>query len=142
MPSAAIQAWRLVQLGTLIRSVEHLQLDLITLLGPEASSDIADGTTITLSGDEVRQIADRVDQAYELTDEARALAEQLGDSLLHVTFDEVRDGAATELGDGILDPRRALLAARLLDIGTGWKALARALQESEAASAWGDTTLE
>jgi hypothetical protein len=141
MAETAASAWRLVQLGALIRAVERIQLDLITILGPDASADITADATIDLTSEELRRVGDRVELAYELTEAVRALAAQLGDGDLHVTFDDVREGAAAELGDGILDPRRALLAASLLDVHTGWAALARALRESEAVRTWDEVTV-
>jgi hypothetical protein len=53
----------------------------------------------------------------------------------------VRDAAAADLADGIVDPRRVLLAARLLDVRHGWPALAASLVAGDVVSAWGALTV-
>jgi hypothetical protein len=46
------------------------------------------------------------------------------------TYDDVREGAAAALADGILDPTVARMTAGALNVRAGWTALANALLSS------------
>ena len=52
------------------------------------------------------------------------------------------EAAAVDLASGILDPRRVLVAARLLDVERGWPALADSLAAGDVVSAWGGLTVD
>lgn len=143
MAERASQAWKVVQIGELIRELEQLYLDLMQTVGLEASASMGERATITLDRDETQRLAERVEASHDLTDELCDLVEHLSKNhTLHVTFDDAREGAAADFQNGILDARRAMLAARLLNRERGFAALAGALRSSDATAAWGSTTLE
>lgn len=128
--------WTLTQLAETIRNADALLLDAIVLLAPDAHGGMPDDAEIALSAHDAECVSDALEEAAELTERLRLLASRLPAGELHATYEEVRTAAAADLAQGIIDPRRALLAARLLDVEHGWPALAQALRESDVAPVW------
>lgn len=134
--------WTLVQLSELIRRAEELLLDGITLVGPHVHAGIGDGTAIELGAAELRRVGSVVAEGVEIAEQLELLAARLPDGPVAADYGAVRDAAADDLARGIVDPRRVLLAARVLDAASGWPALAASLHAGDVVSAWGTLTIE
>jgi hypothetical protein len=141
MPTSK-SAWQCVQIADLLRRVEEIVLDSITALGAGVHAGLGEGTTCTLSRTEVAGLKDKLVVASDLSDQLAQLGERLPNHDIDVSYEGARDGAAADLADGILDPTMALLAARVLDVTTGWPALAQALVSTDVRAAWDDVTVE
>jgi hypothetical protein len=137
-PDDAGQAgWTLVQLSELVRRAEELLLDGITLVGPHAHAAMATDATIALGPDELRRISGALSEGVEIAEQLELLAGRLSGARVAAPYAAVRDAAAADLADGIVDPRRLLIAARLLDAAHGWPALAASLSAGDVVTAWG-----
>lgn len=91
--------------------------------------------------------ADRLKHALltiaEIAEQLEHLAERLpADEDIRIAGEDISAEAAADLANGILDPRRALLAAEILDRRTGFGALAEGLRCTEAHASWTDETVE
>jgi hypothetical protein len=139
---AGAAGWTLVQLSELVRRAEELLLDGITLVGPHAHAAMPDNATIELSPAELRCVAGALNEGVELAEQLELLAARLPDRAIAAGYGAVRDAAAVDLASGIVDPRRLLFAARLLDVAHGWPALAASLTAGDVVSAWGGLTVE
>jgi hypothetical protein len=133
--------WTLVQLSELVRRAEELLLDGITLVGPQAHAGMASDATIALGAAELNRVADTLTEGVEIAEQLELLAARLPAGAVEARYEAVRDAAAADLADGIVDPRRVLLAARLLDVRHGWPALAASLVAGDVVSAWGALTV-
>lgn len=129
--------WQLVQMAELIRRAEDLHLATLGLLGLEARAEIPEGAAAVVKHPSVLAIAGCVADAADIAEQLDALGRALPDDAVSITYEAVRDAAATDLAGGILDPHRAITAARVLDVQTGWPALAEALRV-EAPANWDD----
>jgi hypothetical protein len=134
--------WTLVQISELVRRAEQLLLDGITIVGPHAHAGMAANATIDLGEAQVRRVATVLSEGVEIAEQLELLAARLPDTTIADGWEAVRDAAATDLASGIVDPRRALVAARVLDVSHGWPALAASLAEGDAVSAWDRLTVE
>ncbi len=134
--------WTLVQLSELVRRAEELLLDGVTLLGPHAHAAMAPDATIELGTVELRRVVAALAEGGEIAEQLELLAAGLPGDAIVAGYEDVRAAAAADLADGILDPRRLMLAARLLDTGCGWNALAGSLTEGDVVSAWDGLTVE
>lgn len=134
--------WTLVQLSELVRHAEALLREGTTLVGPHAHADMASDATIVLGEAEVRRVARALAEGVEIAEQLELLASRLSVRAIAARWDAVRDGAAEDLASGIVDPRRAVLAARVLDVAHGWRALAASLTEGDAVSAWERLTVD
>jgi hypothetical protein len=134
--------WTLVQISELVRRAEELLLDGITLVGPHAHGGMPSDATIELGADALRRVATSLIEGVEISEQLELLAARLPDGRMEASYDAVRDAAAADLARGIVEPRRALLAARLLDVPQGWEALATSLVAGDVVSAWGALTIE
>jgi hypothetical protein len=140
---AGAAGWTLVQISELVRRAEELLLDGITLVGPHAHAGMAADATIELSPNEVRRVATSLTEGVEIAEQLELLAAHLPeDAAVEAGYAAVRDHAADDLANGIVDPRRVLVAARLLDVAHGWPALAASLAAGDVVSAWGTLTVE
>jgi hypothetical protein len=134
--------WTLVQLSELVRRAEELLLDGITLVGPHAHAGMPADSAIELSGAAVRRVAASLSEGVEIAERLELLSARLPDAELVATYDGIRDAAAADLAEGIVDPQRVQLAARMLDVAHGWRALAASLAAGDVVSAWGELTVE
>ncbi len=134
--------WTLVQISELVRRTEELLLDGIALVGPHAHAAMAPAATIELHADELRRVASSLLEGVEIAEQLELLAARLPDRAVAASYDAVSDAAAADLASGIVEPRRVLLAARLLDVPQGWAALAASLTAGDVVSAWGALTVE
>lgn len=132
--------WRIVQLAELLRSfgglvggAEEELRDLTASMAPDA--------VVELPRERLAAIAALADDVLQLALRAQALAEALPDEPLDVDYDAIAEAAAAELAEGVLDPDRALLAARLLPRPAGWRALAHCLRALDVRDAWQDLTV-
>jgi hypothetical protein len=143
VPDGAGRAgWTLVQISELVRRAEELLLDGITLVGPHAHAAMPAEAEIQLGADELRRAVASLTEGMEIAEQLELLAARLPDVELAAPYAAVRDAAAEDLADGIVDPRRVLLAARMLDVAHGWRALAASLAAGDVVSAWGPLTIE
>jgi hypothetical protein len=134
--------WTLVQLSELVRRAEELLLDGITLVGPHAHAGMAADATIELAPDELARVASQLTEGVEIAEQLDLLAARLPRNAgIRASYEAVRNAAAADLANGIVDPRRMLLAARLLDVARGWPALAASLTAGDVVSAWGSLTV-
>jgi hypothetical protein len=134
--------WTLVQISELVRRAEELLLDGITLVGPHAHAGIGAEATIELEACDLRRISVALTEGVELAELLELLAARLPEGPVATGYAAVRDAAAADLASGIVDPRRVLLAARVLDVAHGWPALAASLAVGDVVSAWGGLTVE
>ncbi|MFL5817203.1 MAG: hypothetical protein ACJ76L_06330 [Conexibacter sp.] len=134
--------WALIQISELVRRAEELLLDGITLVGPHAHGDMPSEATIELGADELRRVVASLLEGVEISEQLELLAARLPGDQIDAPYDAVRDAVAGDLATGIVEPRRVLLAARLLDVSTGWEALAASLAAGDVVSAWGALTVE
>jgi hypothetical protein len=142
-PSDAGRAgWTLVQISELVRRAEELLLDGVALVGPHAHARMAADATIELSAAEARRVADALTEGVEIAEQLELLAAHLPGDAVVAGYEAVRAAAAEDLANGIVDPRRLLLAARLLDVAHGWRALAASLAAGDVVSALGTLTVE
>jgi len=134
--------WTLIQISELVRRAEELLLDGVTLVGPHAHAGMPPDATIGLGAGELRRVAASLLEGVEISEQLELLAARLPDDRIDAPYDAVRDAVADDLATGIVEPRRVLLAARLLDVPTGWEALAASLAAGDVVSAWGALTVE
>lgn len=142
LDEAGQAGWTLVQLSELVRRVEELLLDGITLAGPHVHAGMPPDASLELTATDVRRVVSALAEGIEIAEHLDLLAARLPDGPLDVDYAAVRDAAAADLARGIVDPRRALLAARLLDVEHGWPALATALASGDATDTWLSLTVE
>jgi hypothetical protein len=135
-------AWQCVQIADLLRRVEEAVLEAITVLGTTIHGGIGEGVHRTLGVGEIAGLKEKVAVASDLTDQLAQLGERLPDTRIELSYATAFDGAAADLSEGILDPRMALLAARVLDVKTAWAALAQALLSTDVCAAWEGVTVE
>jgi hypothetical protein len=134
--------WTLVQLSELVRRAEQLLLDGIALVGPNAHAAMAPGATIELGPAELERVVAALAEGGEIAEQLELLAARLPGDAIVASYDAVRAAAAADVANGIVDPRRLLLAARVLDVAHGWPALAGALTAGDVVSAWDGLTVE
>jgi hypothetical protein len=134
--------WTLVQISELVRRAEELLLDGIALVGQHAHAGMPSEATIELGAGELRRVSASLIEGVEIAEQLELLAARLPHDGIEAGYDAVRDAAAADLASGIVEPRRALLAARLLDVPHGWTALAASLAAGDVVSAWGTLTVE
>jgi len=134
--------WTLIQLLEQIRRAEELLLDVITVAGPHLHGGMPSDARLELTATDVRRILTALGESVDIAEHLELLATHLPDRALEVGYEAVRDAAAADLAQGIVDPRRALLAARLLDVTHGWRALATALGTADAVATWEGLTVE
>jgi hypothetical protein len=132
--------WTLVQISELVRRAEELLLD-GALVGQHAHAAMPPEATIELGAGELRRISVSLLEGVEIAEQLELLAARLPCGGIEAGYDAVRAAAAADLASGIVEPRRALLAARLLDIPHGWEALASSLVAGDVVSAWGTLTV-
>ncbi len=135
-------AWVCVQSADLLRRVEEIVLETMTALGTDLHAGVSEDVHRSLSADESSALKQQIAAIHDLTDQLQHLTERLPDDDSEISYTEIREGAATELADGILDPRAALLAIGVLDAKAGWAALADALETTDVRTAWDDVTLD
>jgi hypothetical protein len=141
-PGAGRAGWTLVQLAESVRRAERLLLDGIALVGPHAHAAMPADAAIELSADELRRLVASLAEGVEIAEQLDLLSARLPDTGLAAPYEAVRDAAAADLAEGIVDPRRVLLAARVLDVAHGWGALAASLAAGDVVSAWEALTVE
>lgn len=134
--------WTLIQISELVRRAEELLLDGITLVGPHAHAGMPPDATIELGAGELRRVAASLLEGVEISEQLELLAARLPGDRIDAPYDAVREAIAEDLATGIVEPRRVLLAARLLDVPHGWEALAASLAAGDVVSAWGALTVE
>jgi hypothetical protein len=138
--STTTPAWLSVRIAELLRRAEEMVLAGLAVLGTELSAGIKPDADVVLSSGTVASLSRTVMEVAEVGERLRDLAERLPRDELRITYGAVRDGAARDLADGIMEARTALLAARVLDVPAGWSALAEALLSTDAPSFWGAMT--
>ncbi len=136
MTSDAAPAWQLVQIAELMRRAEHLHLGAMRLLPSEARAELPADSSATITAAEIEQLAARAAESAEIAEQIRLLAQRLPDEDVEIAYDDVREAAAADLAQGILDHERVLVAARVLDVAAGWPALAEALRVVDIRDSW------
>ena len=134
--------WTLVQISEQVRRAEELLLDGITIVGPCAHAGMPTEATIELGAEELRRTVASLIEGVEIAEQLELLTARLPAGRVEASYEAVRDAAAADLASGIVEARRALLAARLLDVPHGWAALAASLAAGDVVSAWGALTVE
>jgi hypothetical protein len=124
-------AWTVVQIAELVRADEGLLLRALGQLDPDARADMPDEGSWTLSGQDADELRTLLTQHRDIAEHLHALAELLPDHGVTTTYPEVRNGAAQALAEGILDPCLLIVTVSVLDVRTGWRALAEALTSTD-----------
>lgn len=132
----ATEAWTLVQAGALLRRADELLLECLRALGPEAHAGFPEDGVVALGAEGVERLHELLAELADVGDQARTLGDCLPADALELRYEDLRDAAAADLAGGIAEPRRALLAARTLDLADGWPALAEALRCGDAHADW------
>ena len=140
MTAHAAPAWQLVQIAELVRRAEELHLRAMNLLPPEARADILEGAVATMPAVEIEQLATAAAEGAEIAEQIRQLAQSLPDEDVEIAYEDVREAAAADLTRGMLDAERVLVVARVLDVATGWPALAETLRVVDIRDSWTDWT--
>jgi len=120
-----------------MRAADALLLDGLTRLPPITADPAGGEEEIALAAADVARLRAVADALAELAERLQGLAGALPPEDLEATREQVAEAAAEDLAHGIIDPARARLAARMLSVGPGWRALARALRSSDVHVAWG-----
>jgi hypothetical protein len=136
----AAPAWQLVQIAELVRRAEELHLRAMNLLPPEARADIPERAVATMPAVEIEQLATAAAEGAEIAEQIRQLAQSLPDEDVEIAYEDVREAAAVDLARGMLDAERVLVAARVLDVASGWPALAETLRIVDIRDSWTDWT--
>lgn len=134
--SDATTAWAVVQISEFVRASEELLLRSLRLLDPDATAAMPEDGGWVLSGADGEELRTLLTEHGETAERLRSLAEQIPEHGVAASYSDVRDGAAAALADGILDPTAVTLAARALDVRTGWAALADALASTDVRCGW------
>jgi hypothetical protein len=135
-------AWTLVQIADLLRRAEDSLLEALAILGPNVHVGIAEQAACILEADGSLRLKDAMSEVCELGQQLGLLVSAVPSGGVEIRHDQVAAGAFADLADGIIDPGRALLAAQVLDVPSGWGALAVGLASSDVATVWEGTTLE
>lgn len=134
--TAASDAWAVVQLAELVLASEDGLLAALRTLSLDARASMPDDGAWVLTGADAEALRTLLTEHSDRAERLRLLAEHLPESGVSATYGDVRDGAATALADGILDPVDVRLAASVLGLAAGWKALADALASTDVRCAW------
>jgi hypothetical protein len=132
--------WQLVQIAELLVRIERLGAGALRSLG-EVDGDLAEDAFLTFSSEELTDLSVLLLDLAQLAERLQALTEALPEGELEVSYPDVAGAAARDLAGGIIDAERARLAARLLDRGRGWRALAEGLEHADSHTAWEETTI-
>lgn len=139
--TATPAAWEVLQVAELIRSADVLLLQGLSTL-QAVTPNIQDGYEVPLDADDVEQLHAVAEHLAEVVDQMRVLVERLPTEGIEVAHDAIAERADADLAGGIIDPARALLAARVLPAVAGWRSLAHALRTADTHLAWETTTVE
>lgn len=134
--SSAAEAWTVVQIAELARSSEELLLRALDTLDVDVRAAMPEVSGWVLSGSDADELRTLLTEHSEIGERLRMLAEHLSEEGVTATYPDIRDGAASALADGILDPTVVAMTASALDIPTGWIALADSLVSTDARCAW------
>jgi hypothetical protein len=127
--------WPLLQLAELLRAAETLlRVGVRTL--DEVGPDLPPRRTVVVPAARTSELRELGEALAELAGRVQTLTERLPARDIALNADGVSACAAEDLASGIIDPVRALLAARVTAVGPGWRALARALRTGDAHAAW------
>jgi hypothetical protein len=132
--------WQLVQIAELLARIEQLGGRALRMLG-EVDGDLAEDVFLTFSPDQLADLSALVLDAAQLAERLQTLGEALPTDEVEVSYPDVAAAAARDLAAGIIDVERVRLAARLLERGAGWRALAEGLEHADSHTAWEDATL-
>jgi hypothetical protein len=135
-------AWTVVQIAELVRADEELLLRALGHLDRDARADMPDDGAWTLSGQDADELRTLLTQHRDIAEHLHGLAEHLPEYGVTATYPDVRDGAAQALAEGILDPRLVIVTVSVLDVRTGWRALAEALTSTDVRTSWTTFDLE
>ena len=133
-------SWSLLQIAELLRTGDDLLLPRLAALHA-VTPELDEDDDVTIAANEAAALRALAESLAEVAGRLQTLIEDVPDGEVEIDYDEVAAGAAEDLGLGIIDPERALLAARVLDVGTGWRALAHALRHADTHAAWERTTI-
>ena len=98
--------------------------------------DRLDGGDVRLTSADVSELKMLCALLAELGMQVGDLGQRLPEGDLQGTADELAEEAAADLREGIIDPERARLAARLLTPDMGFPALAEALRSGDTHHQW------
>lgn len=141
MTTTAADIWTVVRVGEALARAEQQHLAMLRLLDRNARVTMPERARWTLGTSALAQMRELLHEQATTMELLHSLAADFPAEEVHATYPQLRDGAAGDLASGILDPDRALLAARALDTGTGWAALADALCAIDVRTLWPRLTL-
>jgi hypothetical protein len=131
--------WSVLQIAELVRAADALLLDGLERL-PGVTADLPEDADVVLPSADTAELRALGELLAELAGQLQTLTDELPDGAVDVDYHEIAEAAADDLARGIIDPARALLAARVLPVETGWRALARALRSTDTHAAWDATS--
>lgn len=134
--SGAREAWAVVQLAELVRTCEELLLRALDRLDVDVRATMPEDAGWVLSGEDAEHLRALLTEHGEIAERLSMCAERLPSEGVVATYEDVRDGAAARLAEGILDPAGVLLAASALTVPVGWVALAEALEGTDVRVGW------
>jgi hypothetical protein len=132
--------WPVLQIAELVRAADALLLDGLARL-PGITAELPEDADVVLASTDSAELRALGELLAELAGHLQTLTEGLPEGDVDVVYHDVADAAADDLASGIIDPARALLAARVLPIETGWPALAKALRSTDTHAAWDGTSV-
>lgn len=133
-------AWIALQAAEQLRAAERLLLPAVAItasLDPEGARD----AEVLIAAEDMAELKMITAELMEFCGQIVGLSERLPDTNLRVSYSDLVVAAADDLANGIMDPIRARLAARVLPIAVGWPALVEALRSTDAHAAWDDLTV-
>lgn len=140
MTDQTAAAWRLVEIAELVRRGEQLHLSAMSLLPAEVRAEMPKETDTTMPAVDIEQLASIAVESVEIAEQVRQLAQSLPDEDVAIVYEDVREAAAADLEQGVLDHERVLVAARVLEVRNGWPALAEALRVVDIRDSWTHAT--
>jgi len=140
MPVGA--GWTCVELADRLTRTNAHSAQALDVIGADLVERLLDGDEIALSAHDVARIADLAGELAELGELTTDAAGRFPLEGIRFTVEDVQVTAADDLANGIVDPDRALLAARVLDFARGRTALSQALVTTDTHKLWGEVTVE
>jgi hypothetical protein len=133
-------SWLALQIAEQLRALDAVSAGAVKIvqgLDPDTVLELEP----RLASDDVDELQVLCELLAELAGQVCQLAQRLPEGDIDVDGDELASSAAGDLEDGIIDPIRVRLAARMLPVGTGWLALATALRSCDTHTTWEDLSV-
>jgi hypothetical protein len=134
-------SWNALQAAEGLRAIERMLAD-ATILVEELEPESIGEREPRISSGEVAALKRQCESLAELSSQVLQTAEHLPDGELTIDGEELCESAAKDLREGIIDPERVRLAARVLPAAVGWRALAHSLRSGDTHASWDDLPVD